>query len=307
MQAKASIADTTSITQYVCSHCQTILRETTNISETDIARIAIKEDCPTCGSSLSQTVSSIKLKTRGGKLLNETSPVAPPVTFSLASDYYSNHRGLTFGIAEIDMQFSLRVGEGICIHSTSAGMLIERLCVRALMPSRSGGLGSRQVVFIDGGNSSDLYKFVEYCRLFGLDYRDALQRIVQSRAFTIYQLVDLITHHLASVVEKSQARAVFIADPFEMFEREPNLDEDEGRRLASKMATALRKILLPSPRQQQQLLIVISLSRNSRYDNSFKWLGKHLFVEILDKPSGSATPLLQDKYSKLTVRIDGLV
>jgi hypothetical protein len=330
MQAKAPLSSTTPIIQYVCSHCKTILKETANLSEAAaviIERSAIHEDCPTCGSPLSDNISAIRRKPT---TITSTTDAAPtndvanalvsPVAFSLASDFYSSGGGsrLTFGISELDRQFSLQVGEGSCIHGACAQILIERLCARALMPAKAGGLASEKVVFIDGGNSSDVYRFVEYCRLFGLDYRDSLRRIVQSRAFTVYQLTDLITNHLVSVVETTGAKAIFIADLFEMFEREPNLDEGEGRRLASKMVAALQRILPSSAavsssgRQQQKRLIVISLSHKSVYDGSLEKFSKHVFFEdTADRPtttrSGFATLRLQDKYSKLVLKVAGLV
>lgn len=289
----ASTTATMPISQYVCSHCKTILK--TNIPEAIVEQSAINEDCPTCGYPLSQYATQVRGK--------RSSPDAPlkPASFSLASDCGK----LTFGIAELDNRLALWVGEGSCIHGPAAGMLIERLCARALMPAKAGGLGSERVVFIDGGNSSDVYRFVEYARLFGLDYRDALRRIVQSRAFTVYQLVDLVTNHLAGVVEETGAKAVFVSDLFAMFEREPNLDEDEGRRLASKMAVTLAKMASSSSSlSSQRHLVVVSLSRRSRYDESLAGFGKHLYVE--ENTPSFATLRLQDRFSSAALRVAAL-
>jgi DNA-directed RNA polymerase subunit RPC12/RpoP len=306
MQAKptsSSFTASASITQYVCSHCKTILK--TNIPEIIIDRSAINEDCPTCGYPLREYATPSRLESDSSTAT--TVPAIPPATaFSLASDCCSGR--LTFGIAELDNKFALWVGDAAFIHGPSAGPIVERLCARALLPAKSGGLGSGRVIFIDGGNSSDVYRFVEYCRLFGLDYRDALRRIVQSRAFTAYQLVDLITNHLPSVIGKIGAKAVFVADIFEMFEREPNLDEGEGMRLASKMTATLGKIPASSSSssQQQRCLVVVSLSRKSRYDSALARLGKHLFVEP-DSQGSSAILHLQDQYHEAALRVAALV
>jgi hypothetical protein len=293
-------------------------------------RGTINEDCPKCGLPLSRFAEAIRVKpstataiiastacSSGDTIVGETGAIRSKPAFSLASDYYyyyygaSSGNGLTFGIKELDKRFSLQVGECSCIHGSYSCMLIERLCARALMPSKSGdGLGSNQVIFIDGGNSSDVYLFVEYARMFGLDYRYALKRVVQSRAFTVYQLVDLITNHLSGVIETTKAKAVFIADPFEMFEREPNLDSDEGLRLASKIVLALRRILLQplSKLQKNVAAIVISLSHKSRYDISLAKFGKHLFVEdVSGRLGGFATIHLQDGYGRLALKVAGLV
>lgn len=90
---------TTSIIQYACSHCNTVLK--TNIPEAIVEQSAINEDCPTCGYPLSQYATQVRIKRSSG-------PDAPlkPAQFSLASDCGK----LTFGIAELDNRFALWTG-----------------------------------------------------------------------------------------------------------------------------------------------------------------------------------------------------
>jgi hypothetical protein len=67
-----------------------------------------------------------------------------------------------------------------------------RLCVRALMSKRQGGFESTNVIFIDAGNNSDVYQCVNFARQYGLDKEMVLHSILVTRAFTIYQLADLL-------------------------------------------------------------------------------------------------------------------
>jgi|Kansoi200Nextera_1026148.scaffolds.fasta_scaffold03876_1 hypothetical protein len=68
-----------------------------------------------------------------------------------------------------------------------------RLCVRALMSKRQGGFESTNVIFIDAGEkSSDVYQCVDFARQYGLDKEMVLHSILVTRAFTIYQLADLL-------------------------------------------------------------------------------------------------------------------
>ena len=64
---------------------------------------------------------------------------------------------------------------------------------------------------------SDIYQCVDFARQYGLDIKDMLRRIVVSRAFTIYQLVDLITNELPKVVRRFDTKVLIIRDMLHMF------------------------------------------------------------------------------------------
>ncbi len=58
----------------------------------------------------------------------------------------------------------------------------------------------RDVLFIDGGNSFDVYALTACCRRFKLDPEYVLKRVKVARAFTVYQLDTLLTRELESSV-----------------------------------------------------------------------------------------------------------
>jgi hypothetical protein len=108
----------------------------------------------------------------------------------------SNTR-LTFDIKKIDSLLTLNSSKGsLCIigEQKYAQPLIDRLCVRSLLPRRHGGIeqGYTKIIAIDAGNCTNVYQFVEFARQYGLEVNKALQNIVVSRVSTIYQLAHLI-------------------------------------------------------------------------------------------------------------------
>jgi hypothetical protein len=67
-------------------------------------------------------------------------------------------------------------------------------------------------VFVDGGNTFDLYEVSYVAQRYGLDPKAVLERVFISRAFTAYQLTSLIIDRLRSAVEKFKARLVVVSD-----------------------------------------------------------------------------------------------
>ena len=57
----------------------------------------------------------------------------------------------------------------------------------------------------------------DFARQYGLDVKDMLRRIVVSRAFTVYQLVTLITNELPKVVRRFDTKVLIIRDMLGMF------------------------------------------------------------------------------------------
>jgi hypothetical protein len=120
------------------------------------------------------------------------------------------------------------IGDFAVVHgSASVGFLTSLLCVRAQFPPQVGGLGS-SVVFIDGGNTFRLYRVARLAQLHQLDPQRALERIYISRAFTAYQMTDLITEKLKAIIKKSNAKLVIISDLAGMF-LDKNIQDEEAR------------------------------------------------------------------------------
>lgn len=120
------------------------------------------------------------------------------------------------------------IGDFAVVHgSASVSFLTSLLCVRAQFPPQVGGLGS-SVVFIDGGNTFRLYRIARLAQLHQINPQRTLERIFISRAFTAYQMTDLITEKLTAIIRRSNAKLVIISDLAGMF-LDKNIQEEEAR------------------------------------------------------------------------------
>jgi hypothetical protein len=64
---------------------------------------------------------------------------------------------------------------------------------------------AKKVIFIDAGggkSSSNIYQCVYFARQYGLDIKKVLWNIMVTRAFTIYQLADLIIYQLPKFIHQ---------------------------------------------------------------------------------------------------------
>jgi hypothetical protein len=201
-----------------------------------------------------------------------SSPQTPAMlpTFETA-DKIQQFSKLTFGIPEIDCLLDLAADRGaICIARSIKGngddddddyyywhtnTLVTRLCVRALMSRRYGGLESPSIIFIDAGNCSDIYQTVNFARQYGLDIQKVLDSVIVSRPFTIHQLAGLIINDLEPAVQRFGAKIVVISDLLKMFIQDPQIDADEARWLVKEIIKALQKL-------SAQVFVVVSLQDN---------------------------------------------
>ena len=88
---------------------------------------------------------------------------------------------LTLDIPKLDSVLHfLTLGQKICISGIHVQKILEKICVRAQLPHRYGGLDSR-VLLVDGANSSDLYQCVNFAQQYGLDVYKILDGIISSK------------------------------------------------------------------------------------------------------------------------------
>jgi hypothetical protein len=109
------------------------------------------------------------------------------------------------------------------------------------------------VIIIDGGNQSDIYQCVNFARQYGLDIKDMLRRIVVSRAFTIYQLVGLITNELPQVARRFDTKVLIIRDMLHMF-IDSQIRIDEASPLIKEITNSLRIF-------SRDMSVIVSLNR----------------------------------------------
>lgn len=211
------------VLQYFCSKCNSSL---TPAAEVDVTRII--EACPYCGHSLAET-----LQTRRPA----REKLAPPQLQTVRDVSV-----LTFDLKPLDDFFlGFRAGDALCITGPAGNLLACRLCVRAMLSKKRGGLES-PVLFIDAGNNSDVHQCVDFARQYGLDVAKVLNDIMVSRAFTIYQLAGLLIHELHSAVRQLGAKLVVISGLLAMFTEDPQVDPAEAGRLLREMLSAVRKV-----------------------------------------------------------------
>jgi len=138
-----------------------------------------------------------------------------------------------------DLFPGLALGDFAVLHgSESVLSLASLLCVRAQLPVQLGGLGSN-VVFVDGGNTFQLYHVARLARLHRLDPKQALERIYISRAFTAYQMTALVLEKLRETVKRYDAKLVVISDIAGFF-LDKDVAEIEARRVYSQVTAYLQ-------------------------------------------------------------------
>jgi hypothetical protein len=120
--------------------------------------------------------------------------------------------------------------------SQSVLSLASLLCVSAQLPTQLGGLGGN-VVFVDGGNTFRLYQVARLARLHHLDPKQTLERIYISRAFTAYQMTELILEKLEAI-KQYDAKLAIISD-IAGFCLDKDVLDSEARRVYSQVTAYL--------------------------------------------------------------------
>ncbi len=144
------------------------------------------------------------------------------------------------------------------------------------MPVKQGGLDAGSVVFVDAGNSSDVYQCVNFARQFGLEIQKVLRGIVVSRALTIHQLAALVAHELPKAMWQFNAKLVVVSDLLRMFTEDPQVSRKEARYLINEIVESVHKI-------DAGVLLVMSLRSNSQYDSQvLQSFGKRIEVDPPD-------------------------
>ena len=191
---------------------------------------------------------------------------------------------LTLGIPQLDsLLHFLSLNQKICIKGAHAQKIIERVCVRAQLPFRYGGLDTR-VLLIDGANCSDLYQCVDFAQQYGLDVRNSLKGIISSRAFTVYQLANLITCELNSAIQKYNTKVIVITQLLHFFTNDPYLNKKEMQRILKEIVKSLESI--------EDCLVVVSLGGvPTEYDE----LILKLFTKVIQ---------INPSYHTLSIRVN---
>jgi hypothetical protein len=163
----------------------------------------------------------------------------------------------------------LMTGSGIRLRAA------ESYCLRAQLPENRGGLDGASF-FIDGGNSFDVYLFTSIARAHGLDYQGAMDKLVLSRAFTPYELKQLICKDSDEVFKARQTRLLVISDVFSLFEHD--IEVDEAVRVMNKIAGSISRT-----NERKQIPIVITAANVPKHFEGFVEYACNTHAEFVEE------------------------
>ncbi len=215
------------VLRYLCSSCNNLIIETYEVI--DWTEITSSEECPKCGSLLSSQ--TITTSTAQQTIVQK--PLLRP-KFQTASR-------LCFDIEKIDSVLNLEISDRVCIVGNHSKTLVERLIISSLLPESHGGFGSENVIIIDAGNCSDVYRCVNLARQYGLDIKNTLKRIVVSRPFTIYQLAELAVNELPKVMKKFDTKTIIVSDILHLFLNDPQVKFVEAKNILKPIINSIRQ------------------------------------------------------------------
>jgi hypothetical protein len=209
---------------------------------------------------------------------------------------------LTFGIEIVDKLFGeLKGGEFVVLYGSQVcHVLSELLCVRSLLPSVEGGLGS-SVVFIDGGNRFDPYLISENARLLGQEPEETLRNIWVSRAFTSYQLTALVTEKLPEILNRVKPKFVVVSDVAALY-----CDSDIGLFEAKRTFNRVVCFLWNLVRERSLLLVATSFSSTNRRKRLLEQyvLGRSDIVAKIEEGNPHVKLTLEKHPSKPAVSVE---
>lgn len=265
------------LSQYLCAKCGSILKET----NANIEISAITEECPNCGAFLANTLT---------KRNNRQVETALP-KFQTAYDLTQ----FKIDIEKINKFMPLSNTGALAIIGSNANLLLTRLYVRALLPAKYGRLGSQNVVIIDAGNKSDFYQTVDFVKQYGLSLKSALDRIIVSRTFTIYQLRSLLVRELPKVAQTYQSAVVFVPGLLDLFD-DPNIKKKEAKRIIERIMSLINqassKILVVASFQDGKYSSLVKPSFNKRIALSIANNGR-LAIDLYNEGKKASVTITQ--------------
>jgi hypothetical protein len=148
---------------------------------------------------------------------------------------------LSLNMESIDTLFpGFMIGDFAVVYGFPSVLPLSLLlAVRAQLPRQLGGLESN-TVFVDGGNTFQLYKTSRIARLHHLRPREVLSRIFISRAFTAHQMTSIILEKLEETVERFGAKLVILSDLAGLY-LDKDIQANESREVFAQVSAYLSR------------------------------------------------------------------
>jgi hypothetical protein len=264
---------------YSCSGCSCILNVCMTLEPASDTVESLGNRCPGCGSALEASVSCRSARVPDAWLEISRSmmcsapmvqapslpaPAVPDRTAMKEAGFRTaaSLREFSFNFGPLDALVGHFIDPSWSVVFTGrcANLVAEFLCFRAQLPREAGGSDS-SVVLIDGGNRSDLYLFSSFAKLYGVAPKKALERVVTSRAFTVYQLANLVVNELAGVVDMYGARVVMLTDALGVMSEGSGLRDEEAKRLAHAVRYGIDAV-----RREKEVRTFVTLLSATQHD-----------------------------------------
>jgi hypothetical protein len=159
-----------------------------------------------------------------------------------------------FDIPKIDAFLGLASTDLCCITGYNANLILTRLCVRALLPTRYGGLNSPYVMVADTGNRSDVYGAINFARQYGMNKESVAGRILVIRAFTVPQVRRLLSIELPKIIHKYQINCVIIPGLLNTIDEEPSMRAKDAKKEIGKIMKMINEL-------SNKVLVVTSIQK----------------------------------------------
>lgn len=124
--------------------------------------------------------------------------------------------------------------------------LLHRVCVNTFSMFHS------PTIVIDAGNQVNPFVLARVARLQMLSSQDMLQHVYLSRAYTVYQLTDLICYHVESLIQQVQPVTIILTGLFSLLS-----DVDGGNENMSQLLQILMKKVKQITEKYQVAMILI--------------------------------------------------
>jgi hypothetical protein len=164
------------------------------------------------------------------------------------------------------------------------------------LPERYGGLNSPYTLIADASNRTDVYRAVNFARQYGLNKEQVGDRILVIRAFTVSQVLKLLSVELPKLIRKYHIKSVVIPGLLNTVdEEEPTMREREAKREIGRMMKAIMGL-------SSRVLVVTSIPQDSKYMpwvlSEFK---KH--INLVGEKDGRITAELDNQGERKTVSL----